>query len=114
MYIVPTCGILVLACVMVSGQMLYGGFTRERPLTDDEELEFRDLITRKLPAIVGTDVEGFRFISVQTQVVAGINYRVLIQMPDGSCASVIIFKYLPTQGGKTSIVDVGPVPCPNK
>ncbi|CAL8091496.1 unnamed protein product [Calicophoron daubneyi] len=72
--------ILVSICyVAVSGgDILIGGFTPERPVSRTEKATFTPLVMAELPALTGSDVNGFRFISVRTQVVKGINYLFLV------------------------------------
>ncbi|CAL8091476.1 unnamed protein product [Calicophoron daubneyi] len=97
--------ILLLACVGCIGHTrLVGGYSDERDLTVPEIWEFGLLIMQKLPQLIGKRVSGFKFVSVRTQVVAGMNYLVLIRLPDHTFYDVKIFRPLPCDGGKIRIL----------
>ncbi|CAL8091492.1 unnamed protein product [Calicophoron daubneyi] len=106
--------ILVSICyVAVSGQgPLAGGFTPKRLVSRTEKATFTPLVMAELPALTGTDVNGFRFISVRTQVVDGINYLFLIELPDGKCSSVMFHRPLYGNDADLEMVSAEPADCP--
>lgn len=79
-------------------QTLCGGYTAQRPLTEDEHLLF-DRVTRELTGVKYTPQ------SVATQVVAGTNYRFVCtaetatDKPAVHKAEITVYQPLPGQGG---------------
>ncbi|CAL8091488.1 unnamed protein product [Calicophoron daubneyi] len=105
--------LVLICCVAVDGcDVLSGGFTPERPLSRTEEATFTPLVMAELPALTGSDVNGFRFISVRTQVVNGINYLFLIELPDGKCSSLVFYRPIDGNDADLDMVSAEPADCP--
>ena len=83
-------------------QIMSGGYTSENPM--DEEV--RSLVMSQkyqIEAQVGKSFSIFVPVSYQTQVVAGINYRVRIAVDGGKNVYTTIYQALPCAGGSLSV-----------
>ncbi|CAL8091480.1 unnamed protein product [Calicophoron daubneyi] len=98
--------VLLLICGVVTDR-----FTPERPLTKTEQNQFQQLITTKLPRLIGKDVTGFKFISIRTQEDDGNKCTVLVRLSDTDCISV---KILRRRDEELRITEAQPCQCPNK
>ncbi|CAL8084762.1 unnamed protein product [Calicophoron daubneyi] len=104
--------LLLMSFVAVNAQgIISGGLTEPRPTSGHEEHKLRRLIKAELPEYLGKEIGGFEIISVQTQVVAGINYYVLIRFHTGKCMTVVIFEPLKFTGGNMHIVQAEDSRC---
>eukprot|EP00826_Nyctotherus_ovalis_P051843 TRINITY_DN6501_c0_g1_i7.p1 TRINITY_DN6501_c0_g1~~TRINITY_DN6501_c0_g1_i7.p1 ORF type:complete len:106 (-),score=28.97 TRINITY_DN6501_c0_g1_i7:45-362(-) len=79
-----------------------GGYTGDKPM--DNEVRSMTLSQKEqIESKLNTSFSVFNPLSYQTQVVAGINYKVKVDVGEGKEISVVIFKALPCYGGNLEV-----------
>ncbi|CAL8104338.1 unnamed protein product [Calicophoron daubneyi] len=101
--------LLMLLVVIISDASPDGGYSDPRPLSNEEEKKFQELIKTNVP-----NVTEFQFVHVRTQIVVGTNYCVLIRLPNKSCMDVFIFEPLPQDGQGIRVTKYKVVECSSK
>ena len=82
--------------------MMCGGFNAEKPATEEIQVmvtSFKEQIEQKLSAVF----TEFKAVSYTTQVVAGTNYKVKVQVDGGKTVEVKIYEPLKHTGNPKSL-----------
>ncbi|XP_004436564.1 PREDICTED: cystatin-A isoform X2 [Ceratotherium simum simum] len=82
--------------------MMPGGLTEARPATPDIQ-EIANEVKSQLEAKTNQTYEEFKAVEYKTQVVAGTNYYIKVQVGDNNYIHLKIFKSLPHQGGSLTL-----------
>ena len=85
--------------------MLCGGYTNGKP-ADDDCREILNEIKPKVEAQMNTTYTTFEALSYKTQVVAGINYTIEVNVGDSKKVFVKVFKPLPCNGTELELKTV--------
>lgn len=80
-----------------SGTQVVGGYTKQRNLTKEDKQIFKKTYKGK---------DKLTPLSVSTQVVNGTNYRFVCKDKHGRYVTVVIYKSLSHQGGKSTVVSI--------
>lgn len=85
-----------------------GGHSQDKPM-DDEVTQMINSLRPQIESHMNRTFNQFEGQSYTTQVVAGTNYRVKIQVGENQFISVTIFKSLPCNGTELKILNAEPL-----
>ncbi len=77
--------------------MLCGGYAADKPATPELQ-ELLDSLKEQVHAQLNTTFSYLKALTYQSQVVAGTNYRIKVEVDDGKTLEVVIYKPLPHTG----------------
>ncbi|KAF8564530.1 hypothetical protein P879_11125 [Paragonimus westermani] len=108
-----TTGLLVLLVLgLCKSGRLCRGYSEPHFPTNLEAIALYKTLVEQLPSLVNETISNLTILSVATQVVAGLNYRISIFVNNKSCYEVIVYQTPPclaAQNGIQSITGVRPV-----
>lgn len=83
-------------------KMMCGGFAADKPVTPEIQ-QLLDNLKSQVQSHMNASFGTFKALSYQSQVVAGTNYRIKVEVDDGKTLEVVIFQPLPYTGNPAQL-----------
>ena len=81
-----------------------GGFAADKPVTPEIQ-QLLDGLKTQIQSRLDASFSIFKALTYQSQVVAGTNYKIKVEVDDGKILEVVIFQPLPYTGNPAKLTD---------
>ena len=84
--------------------MMCGGFTNVN-VADEHIQQVADSVKASVESRLNTTLSTYKAISYKSQIVAGTNYKIKVQVGDDKYVHIKVFVGLPCNGGESELTD---------